>query len=91
MGGAHQRRGLSAATNGANSGSLIWPAIDAWLRTPGLEIACAIPTITDHRRRLRTDLTFYLPGLLANHEMGKTVDPGAPKTCNRKMPQRQRY
>jgi hypothetical protein len=28
----------------------------------------------------------FLPGLLANHEMAKTVDPGAPETCKWEMP-----
>lgn len=29
-----------------------WPAFDAWQKTPGLEIAFAIPTIADQRRLL---------------------------------------
>jgi hypothetical protein len=40
-----------------------------------LEIAKAIPRV---QWRLIGVLRF-LPGLLANHEMAKTVDPGAPE------------
>ena len=32
------------------------------------------------------ELLRFLPGLLANHEMAKTVDPGALETCDGEMP-----
>jgi hypothetical protein len=56
-----------------------WPAIDAWQRTPGLEIASAIPTIADQRRRLLTKIYDFLPGLLANLEMAQRSIPALSK------------
>jgi len=42
-----------------------------------MEIAQAIPTFAAQRRR--SEFFRFLPGLLAKHEMAKTVDPGAPE------------
>jgi hypothetical protein len=48
-----------------------------------LEIAGAIPTSADHRRRL---LTNYLPGLLANKEMAQRSNPALSKPANPNKP-----
>jgi hypothetical protein len=46
-------------------------------RTPGLEIAAAIPTSAVQRRRFQ--VFRFLPGLLANHEMAQRSIPALPK------------
>jgi hypothetical protein len=64
-------------------------AIAAWPKTPGLEIAFAIPTIADRRRLLLTRKYFKknLPGLLANKEMAKRSNPALSKPANRNKPE----